>query len=70
MLVKRVAWKSRHKILNKREPDEYVVIAQPNKQIKVYSVKLVGNGKERVLYRNLLLALGIKFVPDVESDRF
>ena len=31
VLVKRVAWKGRHKIQNKWEPDEYVVVAQPNK---------------------------------------
>ena len=68
VLVKRVAWKGRHKIQNKWEPDKYIIIAQPNKQIPVYRVKSVGNGKERVLHRNLLLPLGIKFVPEIESD--
>ena len=29
VLVKRVAWKGRHKIQNKWEPSEYVVIEQP-----------------------------------------
>ena len=71
VLVKRVAWKGRHKIQNKWEPDEYVVVAQPNKNAPVYKVKPIGEGKERVLYRNLLLPLGIKFVPeipDIDSD--
>ena len=68
VLVKRVAWKGRHKIQNKREPDGYVVIAQPNKNVPVYKVKPIGEGKERMLHRNLLLPLGIKFVPEIESD--
>ena len=68
VLVKRVAWKSRHKIQNKWEPDEYVVVSQPNKNVPIYRVKPIGEGKERVLHRNLLLPLGIKFFPEIESD--
>ena len=68
VLVKRVAWKGRHKIQNKWEPEEYVVLSQPNKSVPVYKVKPVGNGKERVLHRNMLLPLGIKFVPENDSD--
>ena len=34
----------------------------------MYKVKPVGNGKERVLHRNMLLPLGIKFVSDNELD--
>ena len=68
VLVKRVAWKGRHKIQNKWEPEEYVVLEQPNKRIPVYKVKPVSNGKERVLHRNMLLPLGIKFIPEVNSD--
>ena len=68
VLVKRVAWKGRHKIQNKWEPEEYVVLSQPNKSVPVYRVKPVGNGKERVLHRNVLLPLGIKFVPENDSD--
>ena len=68
VLVKSVAWKGRHKIQNKWEPDEYIAVSQPNKQIPVYSVKPVGDGKERVFHRNMLLPLGIKFVPEIESD--
>ena len=68
VLVKRVAWKGKHKIQNKWGPDEYVVVAQPNKNVPVYKVKPIGEGKERVLHRNLLLPLGIKFVPEIETD--
>ena len=68
VLVKGVAWKGRHKIHNKWEPDEYVVVSQPNKNVPVHGVKPIGEGKERVLHRNLLLPLGIKFFPEIESD--
>ena len=67
-MVKRAAWKGKHKIQNKWEPEEYVVLAQPNKRIPVYKVKSVGNGKERVLHRNMLLPLGIKFIPEIDTD--
>ena len=68
VLVKRVAWKGRHKIQNKWKPDEYFVVSQPNKNIPVYRVKPTGEEKERVLHRNLPLHFGIKFVPEIESD--
>ena len=34
----------------------------------MYKVKPVGNGKERVIHRNMLLPLGIKFFPENDSD--
>ena len=68
VLVKRVALKGTHKIQNKWEPEEYVVLEQPNKSVPEYKVKPVGNGKERVLHRNMLLPLGIKFVSEDDSD--
>ena len=68
VLVKRVAWKVRHTIQNKWEPEEYVVLEQPNKSIPVYKVKSFANGKERVLHRNTLLPLGIKFIPEHDSN--
>ena len=46
VLVKRVAWKGRHKIQNKWEPEEYIIVEQPNKSVPVYKGKPVGNGKE------------------------
>ena len=36
VLGKRVAWKGRNKIQNKWEPSEYVVVAQPNLNDRVY----------------------------------
>ena len=64
VLVKRVAWKGRHKIQNKWEPGEYVVIEQPNLKVPVYKVKSLEDNKIRVLHRNMLLPLGIKFIPE------
>ena len=61
VVVKRVAWKGRHKIQNKWEPEEYVVLDQPNRSVPVYKAKPFSNRKERVLHRNMLLPLGIKF---------
>ena len=62
VLVKRIVWKGRHKIQNKWEPEEYVVLEQPNKSISVYKVKSIANSKERILHRNMVLPLGIKFI--------
>ena len=45
-----------------------MLLEQPNKRIPVYKVKPVDNGKERVLNRNMLLPLGIKFIPEVDSE--
>ena len=69
VLVKRVAWKGRHKIQNKWEPSEYIVIEQPNLQIPVYKVKSLEDEKIKVLHRNMLLPLGIKFLPEDDSDQ-
>ena len=68
VLVKRVAWKGRHKIQNKWEPSKYVVVEQTNLKGPVYKVKSLEDNKERVLHRNMLLPLGIKFIPEDESD--
>ena len=69
VLVKRVAWKGRHKIQNKWEPNEYVVIEQPNLEIPVYKVKSLEDKKIRTLHRNMLLPLGVKFLPEDDSDQ-
>ena len=69
VLVKRVAWKGRHKIQNKWEPSEYVVVEQPNLNVPVYKVKSLEANKIRVLYRNMLLPLGVKFIPEEESEQ-
>ena len=58
----------RYKIQNKWESEEYVVLDQPKKNVPVYKVKPVDNGKERVFHRYMLLLLGINFVPENDSD--
>ena len=67
VLVKRVAWKGRHKIQNEWEPSEYVVVEQPNLKVPVYKVKSLEDNREGVLHRNMLLPLGIQFIPEEES---
>ena len=56
VLVKKVAWTSRHKIQDKWEEGEYVVLSRP--YLPVYNVQPVEGGKVRTLHRNLLLPLG------------
>ena len=72
VLVKRVAWKGRHKIQNKWEPSEYIIIEQPNLEVPVYKVKSLEDNKIRTLHRNMLLPLGVKFIPEEseESDQY
>ena len=69
VLVKRVAWKGRHKIQNKWEPSEYIVIEQPNLKVPTYRIKSLEDNKIKILHRNMLLPLGIKFIPEEESDQ-
>ena len=41
VLVKKTAWKGRHKIQDRWESDEYQVIGQPTPGIPVYEVKCI-----------------------------
>ena len=68
VLVKIVAHKGRHKLQDRWEPEEYVVIKQPIAGTPVYKVKPVNGDNVRTLHRNLLLPLGVKLEPDYESD--
>ena len=68
VLVKIVAHKARHKIQDKWESEEYIVIEQPIPGTPVYRVRPVTGTKVRTLHRNLLLPLGVKYQPDVDSD--
>ena len=68
VLVKIVAHKGRHKLQDRWEPEEYVVMEQPIAGTPVYKVKPVNGNNVRNLHRNLLLPLGIKLEPDYESD--
>ena len=68
VLVKIVAHKGRHKLQDRWEPEEYVVIEQPIAGTPVYKVKPVNGDNVRTLHRNLLLPLGVKLEPDYKSD--
>ena len=68
VLVKIVAHKARHKIQDKWESAEYIVIKQPIPGTPVYRVRPVTGTKVRTLHRNLLLPLGVKYQPDIDSD--
>ena len=68
VLVKIVAHKGRHKLQDKWEPEEYVVVEQPIAGTPVYKVQPVTRGNIRTLHRNLLLPLGVKLEPDYKSD--
>ena len=68
VLVKIVARKARHKIQDKWESEEYIVIEQPIPGTPVYRVRPVTGTKVRTLHRNLLLPLGVKYQPDIDSD--
>ena len=57
VLVRKTAWKGKHKIQDRWESDEYQVIGQPNPGIPVYKVECVAGGRTRVLHRNVLLPL-------------
>ena len=68
VLVKIAAHKTRHKIQDKWESEEYIVIEQPIPGTPVYRVRPVTGTKVRTLHRNLLLPLGVKYQPDIDSD--
>ena len=69
VLVRVVAFKGKHKIQNRWEDEEYVIVSQPNLDIPVYKVKPVtGQGRERTLHRNLLLPLGTSISEEEQSD--
>ena len=68
VLVKIVAHKARHKIQDKWESEEYIVLEQPILGTPVYRVRPVTGTKVRTLHRNLLLPLGVKYQPDIDSD--
>ena len=66
--MKIVAHKARHKIQDKWESEEYIVIEQPIPGTPVYRVRPVTGTKVKTLHRNLLLPLGVKYQPDIDSD--
>ena len=68
VLVRIVKWTTRHKIQDKWEDEEYVVVSQPDPEIPVYKVQPVDGGKVRTLHRNLLLPLGLQLKSSSNED--
>ena len=68
VLVQIVAHKGRHKLQDKWEPEEYVVVEQPIAGTPLYKVQPVNRGNIRTLHRNLSLPPRIKLEPDYKSD--
>ena len=58
----------KHKIQNKWEDDEYIVVSQASSDIPVYIVQPISSGKQKTLHRNLLFPLGYQADENVESD--
>ena len=67
-LVRKTAWKSRHKIQDRWEDDDYVIISQPNCDIPVFVVRNTKTDQEKTLHRNLLLPLGYKLHVDIPEE--
>lgn len=58
VLVRNVAFKTKHKLADKWQDTEYEVISQPNPDLPVFVVKsLDDRGVSRTLHRNMLLPL-------------
>lgn len=59
VLVKIVSLDGKHKLADKWEQEPYTVIAQPNEDIPVFTVrKENGEGRTRTLHGNILLPVG------------
>ena len=67
VLVRQVGLQGKHKLADRWEEEIWVVTAQPNSTIPVYSVrKLDGSGRLRTLHRNMLLP--VRSVPNAQSS--
>ena len=68
MPVGKVSHTGEHKIQNRWEDEEYIIVSQPYSDIPVYIVQAVVGSKQRTLHRNLLLPLGYKLNEVEDSD--
>ena len=68
VLVRIVKWTERHKIQDKWEQEEYVVVSQPDPFLPVYKVRPISGGNTRTLHRNLLLPLGLQMKSTEDQD--
>ena len=57
VLVRKVAFQSKHKLANRWEDEVYQVMRQRDPEIPVFDVKGTREGKLRTLHRNMLLPL-------------
>lgn len=70
VLVKVVSFDGKHKIQDRWEDHPYIILKQPNKEIPVFKVRREdGQGRIRVLHRNLLLPIGTKLTSPVPAPR-
>ena len=68
VLVRIVKWTERHKIQDKWEQEEYVVVSHPDPFLPVYKVRPISGGNTRTLHRNLLLPLGLQMKSTEDQD--
>ena len=68
VLVRIVKWTERHKIQDKWEQEEYVVVSQPDPFLPVYKVRPISGGNTRTLHRNLLLPLVLQMKSTEDQD--
>lgn len=62
VLVRKVGFKTRHKLANRWEDEVHEVVDHPDKEVPVFIVKGEGkHGKRRTLHRNMLLP--VNFLP-------
>lgn len=62
VLVRIVSYDGKHKIADKWEDNPYIIISQPKEDIPVSKVRREdGEGRCKVLHRNILLPIGTKF---------
>ena len=68
VLVRKMPHTEKHKIHNRWEDEECIIVSQPSSAIPVYIVQPVVGGKQRTLHRNLLHPLVYKLNEVEDSD--
>ena len=70
VLVRVNAFRGRHKVQDRWEQEEYVIVGQPHEDMPVFQVKPNIGGKLRTLHRNYLLLLRSEDEPNQMDDSF
>ena len=68
VLVRIVKLTERHKIQDRWESEEYVVVSQPDPFLPVYKVRPISGGNINTLHRNLLLPLSLQMKSTEDQD--